>query len=679
VAGLLGIGASGVTAYKSALDTIGHNISNANTEGYSRQRVSLATHIPSFKGYGYVGNGVYAEGVDRLYDQFVNSQIRSSSSSQAQFDAYHSYAAQLDNLLADESLSLDSSMQNFFDAVQELADSPSSTISRTFLLSESDTLVDRMHYLNGQLDDARSRLNQDLSGTINEINAIASALASTNQSIVTAAGVANGMQPNDLLDQRDQLLKDLSERINLTTLTQDNGAINVFIGSGQALIVDGAATSLSIVNSAEDASKKDISFSTASGSIVITDQLTGGRVGGMLDFQDEVLDAAQNELGRVVVGLTQQFNAQHQLGVDLSGSLGGLFFAAPDPNVLDNANNSAGAAGLVTVAFSNDPLSDFSDLTASDYELRSTDGGNNYTLTRLSDSTIFNIDVTAATTLAANGYATVPGAPATVTVDGFTLSITAGSAAGDKFLIQPTRDAAYEVALNITDPSTIAAAGPIRAGAVVNANGISTNVGTAEITQPDVSSTTDLPLSGSGGDITLTFNPNAGGVGIPGFDVTNALPAFVLYDPATESAGKALGFTASTKGDMSFSISGIPAAGDSFVITDNTASAGDNRNALALATIQQSQTMKNGTTTIQETYSQMVGGIGTDTRRAEINMESHQGLLDQALLIRDSVSGVNLDEEAADLLRYQQAYQAAAQVVSVASTLFDTLLSAVRR
>ena len=695
MAGILGIGGSGVIAYKSALDTIGHNISNANTEGYSRQRVNLATHVPSFEGYGYVGNGVHADSVERLYDQFVNSQIRGSSSSEAQFSTFHTYAAHLDNLLADENLSLDPSVQNFFDAVQELADNPSSSISREFLLSESATLVDRMHYLNEQLNATRSRLNQDLSSTINDVNGIASALAETNQSIVTAAGVANGVEPNDLMDQRDQLLKELSELINVTTLTQDNGAINVFIGSGQALIVDGNATTLSVVNSDEDASKKDISFATGAGSVVITDQLTGGRVGGMLDFQDEVLDPSQNELGRVVVGLVEQFNAQHQLGVDLSGDLGGVFFTASDPDVLDNANNSVGAAGLVTAAFSNDPLSDFSHLTASDYELRSTDGGDNYTLTRLSDNTVINIDVTAATTLAADGFETVPGAPATVTVDGFTLSITAGAAAGDRFLLQPTRDAAYEVALNITDPATIAAAGPIRANAA-EVNGMPTNVGTAEITQPIASSTAGSTagsplLSSPADDITLTFNPNAGGVGVPGFTVAGAAvvgpPANVLlYDPATESGGKtfssALGanfFTAGTEGDMSFSISGVPAMNDSFDIVGNSSPTGDNRNALALANIQQSQTMINGTASIQESYSQMVGSIGADTRRSEINMVSHQGLLDQAILTRDSISGVNLDEEAADLLRYQQAYQAAAQVVSVASTLFDTLLNAVRR
>ena len=677
MAGLLGIGASGVISYKSALDTIGHNISNANTEGYSRQRVDLAASLPSYKGYGYVGNGVQVKSIERLYDKFVETQIRSSTSNQAEFETYYSYATQLDNLLADENLSLDPSIQNFFNAVQELADNPFSSISREFLLAESNTLVNRMNYLNGQLGDTRARLNQDLAVSVNGINNIANSLAEINQSITASTGMANGMQPNDLLDQRDQLIKSLSELTNVTTVMQDNGAVNVFIGSGQALVIDTEARSLTVTNNAADASRKEISFITDSSSVTITRQLTGGRVGGMLNFQDEVLDASQNELGRVVVGLVEQFNAQHQLGADLSGSLGGTFFTAPTPDALANADNSG--TGAVAVAFSNLPLSNYSDLTASDYELRSTDGGDNYTLTRLSDNTIFNIDVTTATTLAADGFETVPGTPATVTVDGFTLSITAGAAAGDRFQIQPTRDAASEVALAITDASTIAAAGPLRASEAVDGNGMPTNVGTAAITQPVVSSTADLPLSGSGGDITLTFNPNAGGAGVPGFGVTGALPAFLLYDPATESTGKTLTFTTDTKGDMSFSISGLPATGDSFTITDNTTPAGDNRNALALAGIQQSQNMINGTASLQESYSQMVSSIGADSRRAEINMQSHQGLLDQAILTRDSISGVNLDEEAANLLRYQQAYQAAAQVVTVANTLFDTLLAAVRR
>ncbi len=675
--GLLGIGASGVTSYKSALDTIGHNISNANTEGYSRQRVDLTAHQPSFMGYGFVGNGVQVESIERLYDRFVDAQIRGSTSNQAEFETYRSYAAQLDNLLADESLSLDPSLQNFFNAVQELADNPFSSISREFLLAESDTLVSRINYLGEQLSDTRVSLNQDLSAAIDDINGIAGSIAEINQSITGAAGIANGVPPNDLLDQRDQLLRDLSRLTNVTTVKQDNGAINVFIGTGQALVIDNEARSLAITNSAADASKKEISFVTGSSAVTITHQLTGGRVGGMLNFQSEVLDSAQNELGRVVVGLVEQFNAQHQLGTDLSGNLGGDFFTAPTPNALANADNTG--SGSVTAAFSNLPLSNYSDLTASDYELRSTDGGDNYTLTRLSDNTVFNIDVSTATTLAADGFETVPGTPATVTVDGFTLSITAGAAAGDRFQIQPTRDAAAEIGLAITDAGAIAAAGPLRASEAVDSNGLPTNVGTATITQPVAGSTADLPLSGSGGDITLTFNPNAGGTGIPGFDVTGALPAVLLYDPATESAGKTLTFTSGTKGDMSFDIAGLPATGDRFVITDNTNPMGDNRNALALANIQQSQNMIDGTASLQESYSQMVSRIGADSRRAEINMQSHQGLLDQALLTRDSISGVNLDEEAADLLRYQQAYQAAAQVITVANTLFDTLLAAVRR
>jgi len=702
VAGLLGIGASGVISYKSALDTIGHNISNANTEGYSRQRVELATHIPSYEGYGYVGNGVHVDSVERLYDRFVDAQIRNSTASESEFDTYHTYATQLDNLLADENLSLDPSIQNFFNAVQELADNPYSSISRDFLLAESDTLVNRVHYLNDQLDDTRSRINQDLAITVNDINGIASSLAGINQTIVTSAGVANGVEANDLLDQRDQLLRDLSALTNVTAVEQDNGAMNVFIGTGQALVIDNEARSLAITNSAVDASKKDITFVTTSSSATITDQLTGGRIGGILNFQDEMLDPAQNELGRVVVSLVAQFNAQHQLGVDLSGTRGGDFFTALNttlnPDALANANNTG--TGNVGATYSNLPLSDYSDLTASDYELRSVDGGDVYTLTRLSDNFTFNtIDLDSVTpapttVIDPNDPASLAVDPAagTVTVDGITLTVTAGADAGDRFRIQPTRDAGFEVGLTITDPNTIAAAGPLRASEKLDANGMPTNAGTATITHPVATSIADLPLSGSGGDIELRFNPNAGGAGIPGFDVISGAAVVgppvnvLLYDPATESTGKTFStaldpnfFTVGTDGDMSFTISGLPATGDSFVITDNMNSAGDNRNALALAGIQNSQSMISGTATLQESYSQMVSSIGAGTRSAEINMESHQGLLDQAVLTRDSISGVSLDEEAADLLRYQQAYQAAAQVVSVASTLFDTLIAAVRR
>lgn len=654
MAGLLSIGVSALTAYQRALNTAGHNIANVNTPGYSRQRVELGTNVPTLLGSGYVGSGVRVNDVGRMYDGFVTSQVNNSTSSTAQFETYYGYASRLDNLVADENLSLDPVMQGFFDAIQGLADAPSSMPSREVLLSESRALIDRFRLLDAQFDDARNGLNQDLVTTVTKINAIATSIAEANDDIVTAFGLAGGSTPNDLLDHRDQLLTDLSELVNVSTVEQSNGALNVFIGNGQTLVADTQASTLAVTSGTADVNKKEITFTNSSSSAIVTSQLVSGRIGGLLDFRDKALNPAQNELGRVAAGLALQFNAQQQLGVDLTGSMGGAYFTAPTPTVL------ASGGGSVSATYSN-----VADLTASDYTLVKGAGANDYSLVRLSDNATTAID-----TGGVDPYTTP-------VIDGFTLTITAGAASGESFLIKPTRDAAGAIALAITDASTIAAAGPLRAREAVDGNGLPTNTGNGAITQPDVTSITALPLSGSGGDITLTYNPDAGGVGVPGFDVTGGLTATLLYNPATESGGKT--FTLATKAGASFTVSGAPATGDSFVITDNASATGDNRNALALAAMQQSQTMIGGTATLQESYALMVSDVGADTMRAEINMQSHQGLLDQAIAAREELSGVNLDEEAADLLRYQQAYQASAQVINIAKSLFDTLIGAIGR
>ncbi|VAX08888.1 Flagellar hook-associated protein FlgK [hydrothermal vent metagenome] len=655
---ILNIGTSGLIAYKRALDTIGHNIANVNTPGYSRQRTDLSTNIADLTGAGFIGAGVRTSAVSRMYDGFVTNQVRNSTSAGMRFEAYYGYASRLDNLIADESLSLNPVMQDFFDAVQSLADDPASMPAREMLLSESRAMIDRFNFLDGQFDDARNRLNQDLSTTVTEINTIATSIAEANAGIVVAYGMSGGAAPNDLLDYRDQLLVDLSALVSVSTVAQNNGAINVFIGNGQALVSDTHASTLAVTAGLTDANEKDITFTNTSGSVIVTSQLVSGRLGGLLDFRGEVLNPAQNELGRVAAGMALLFNAQQQLGVDLSGAMGGTYFTAPSPDVMASTINAGG--GAVTAAYSG-----VGNLTASDYTLTKDAAANTYTLVRMSDNSTTSID-----TGGVSPYTTSA-------IDGFTLTITAGAVAGDSFLIKPTRDAAGDIALAMTDARSIAAAGPLRASEAVDGNGLPTNTGTSTITQPDVSNTTALPLSGSGGDITLTYNPDAGGVGVPGFDVTGGITTTLLYDPATESSGKTL--TLPTKGGASFTVSGTPVVGDSFVITDNSSAVGDNRNALALAAMQQSQTMLAGTATLQESYVLMVSGVGADTMRADINMQSQQGLLNQAIAAREGISGVNLDEEAANLLRFQQAYQAAAQVVNVGKTLFDTLLRAVGR
>ncbi len=644
----LNIGTSALLAFQRALTTTGHNISNVNTEGYSRQRVELVTRPPQFTGSGFFGT-VRPQTVQRIYDQFLVEQVSTSTTRFHQLDTLHGFASQVDDLLADPQAGLAPALQDLFNAVQEVANDPSSGPARQVLLSEAQTLVQRFGFLDGRLDDLREGVNIDLENSVSEINSLAEAIADVNADIARL-GADDAQQPNDLLDQRDQLVRKLSELVGVSTFEQDDGTLNVFVGNGQSLVVGTTASGLTTTSNRFDPTRLEIAVVQGGSSVEISGQLTGGSLGGVLDFRNRILDSAQNALGRVATGLAVSFNNQHQLGLDLNGALGGDFFTAGTLQVLPNVDN---AGGSVTGS-----IVDVGALTASDYELRY-DGGNNYTLTRLSDGQSFAIN-----TGGVSPYTTAQ-------IDGFTLTITAGAAVGDTFLVQPTRTGAAEIDVSISEPSEIAAAMPIRASA-----GFS-NGGSGVIKDEAVSDTTSLPLSANGGDIILTYDPNALGPGTPGFTVTNGPGGTLAYDPATESGGKSFTLGGAFSG-ISFTISGTPLDGDTFTITDNTNGVSDNRNALALGALQTAPTLR-GNASYEDAYGQLVAEVGTTTRQAEVARDAQSVLLDQAIKAQQSVSGVNLDEEAAELVRYQQAYQAAAQVISVTDTLFQTLLASVRR
>ena len=648
------IGVSGLLAFQRSLSTTGHNIANSDTVGYSRQRTLLGTQTPQLTGVGWLGSGVKVTDIERSYDDFLATQVRSAQSTASELESYFDHASRMDNILADPNIGLDPAIQGFFDAMQLLADDPSSMPSRQQLLSETQSMVDRFHDLNLQFNDMRDQLNQELAGVTEEINGLAQSIARVNQNIVEAIGASGSGGPNDLFDEREVLLNQLSERVDISIVPQDDGAWNVFIGKGQALVIGSAPATLSTQPGADEVNRHDVTFTTRAGSQVITSQLAGGEIGGLLSFRSQILDPAQNQLGLVAVGVSDRVNAQHQLGLDLHGALGGSVFSDPSIGVIPNNGNSS----AVSVSAS---MLDSGSLTASDYELES-GGGGLFTLTRRSDSQSFAI----------NTGGVYP--HTTAAIDGFNLAISGAAAAGDRFLVQPTRDAAEQITLLINDPARFAAAAPLRAQPGLNANTGSGNGGSGSITQPSAGTLAGLPL---GAGITLTFDA-AGSQFNVDLDGNLATTEMTLaYNPATQSAGAP--FTIPGFGDAAFSFRGVPADGDRFVIQNNSGGVGDNRNALAMAGIQATDSMLSGTSTLQETYAQLVSSVGSKTHQAEVNMQSTQGLLERHQMSLSSISGVNLDEEAANLIKYQQAYQATAQVISVASTLFDTLIGAVRR
>ena len=625
--GIFGIGVSGLLAYQRALQTTGHNIANVGTEGFSRQRVELAAREPTTTGFGQIGNGVTTTGVNRIADLFVELRLIANTSDEAYQRIYAEFAGQVDNLVADADTGLAPALNNFFNAVQEVSSDPTSTAARQQLISEAQALISRFSQIESRIDDQRRMTNARMTATVDEINQLSTGIADLNRQIILSNGQAAGA-PNDLLDKRDQLIRDLAARVGVTTLTQQDGSVNVYAGKGQALVVGTETTRLSAEPSPVDPTRLDIGFRNGATFVPVTANISGGELGALIDVRDALLDPASNALGRIAVGLTEEFNQVHFDGMDLSGQLGAQFFGRAAFPVLGSANNTATGAPTLT-------LVDTGALQASDYELRF--DGANWSLRRLADGQQL------ATLAPGSSFA----------FDGLDIDLSgvAGEAVGDRYLLQPMR-VAVGLDVLVTDPRAVAAALPVQAVASP------ANTGGGTVYDLSIIDSTN-PLLRNAVDVQFTAGNFVAGATV------------VPLDPSGETTIDVNGWR--------LVVRGTPADGDVFSVRDNVGGIGDNRNALALAGLADSTFMNNGTTTIAESYAEIVADVGVQTRRAQIGADVQAQLLSESRSQRESISGVNLDEEAANLIRFQQAYEASAQVIAAAGEMFDSLLAAVRR
>ncbi len=635
---------SGLLASQRSLATVSHNISNVHTEGYSRQRVNLVAREPQFVGAGYIGSGAETSSITRITDQFITTQLRTSTSSSSEINSFLTLASRVDNMLADAETGLSPSLQNFFSAIQDVNDLPSSATARQVMISEAESLAERFQFLDNRLSDLVDEVKIQLSDNVSDINTIAKSISDINSQIVEATGLAGGAPPNDLLDQREVLILDLAELVSVNTVEQNDGSLNVFIGKGQPLVIGKTASSLAITETYEG--HYEVSLANQFSSSIITDSINGGSLGGQINFQTQMLEPAKNALGRLAIGVAETFNDQHRLGASLDGDVNTAFFNVGTPRVAALGSAPNNVTSVIT-----DP----STLSDSDYNL-TFNGGNSYTLIRLSDATTTAID-----TGGVSPYTT----PA---VDGFTMNITAGATAGDQYVIRPTVNGASDISVLISDPRKVAVAGPLKGGVATNASGVPTNIGNAAITDVNISSTTGVPLASN---ITLTFDATNNR-----FDISAPPGGTLAYTPATDNAG--VQFTIAAAGNATFTVSGFPEDGDGFLIQNNTGADGDNRNGLLLSDLQSNRLLLNGSASYQDTYGQLVAGVGSTTRQSEISSEALEVLKEQTIEARESVSGVNLDEEAANMLKFQQSYSAAAQMISVADDLFNSLMNAFR-
>lgn len=668
--GIIGTGISGIQAAQLGLLTAEHNITNANTPGFNRQRTVQASNTAMSTGSGFVGQGVHVSTIERMYDSFLSGQVSSAQTVSSELEVYYTQIKQIDNMLADPNAGVSPALQAFFTGLQEVSANPSQLPARQAMISSAQALVARYQGLEDRISQMYDGVNSQITTTVATVNSYSQQIASLNGSILTAQS-SNNQPPNDLLDQRDQLVLDLNKLIKVTTTTNTDGTFNVYIGNGQQLVTGSQVMAMTAQPSTEDPSRFAVGLKTAGGTQELPESLiSGGSLGGLLSFRSGSLDRVANDLGRNAASLALTFNAQSALGQDLLGNIAGdsgfvaKFFNEPTPKVVANTLNAPGTP-TVSVAYTA-PVSDgnfYTNLTSSDYRLSY--DGTDLTLTRLSDN--YTWTAAGATDVSdINAELADPADPAGP--QGFVLNSAALNAvtdAGVSYLIQPTRDAARNISVSAAvaaDPRLVAAAAPIRTQAV------STNTGNATISAGAVAQSYTSPASGT--PVTLTYNANALPAPTLEWPDTGVAPNFI----AAGSVPFASGSTVTIAG-ISFEISGSPNNGDTFTVSRNSGAVSDGRNALVLGQLQTQNTMSGKTASYQSAYAQLVSDAGNKTREIAVRSEAQTALLKQSTDARDSLSGVNLDEEAANLMRYQQAYQASAQMIGIGNKLFDSLLS----
>ena len=633
MADILSTGVSGLLAFQQALDVTSNNIANAATPGYSVENINLTPQPGQSTAGGFLGSGVAVQGIARAYSELLAQQVRSSQSSYSSYNTLATQAGQIDNMLSSSNTGLTTSLQSFVNALQTLSTSPASTASRQALLSQAQALAQQINSYDSQIQTYGSNLEQQIGADIGQVNSIAGTLAKLNTQI--ASDLAGGQTPNQLLDQRDQLIDKLSQYVSVTTSTQSDGSMNVYVGSGQSLVTGGVSQQLAAIPNQYNPTVSDIGVTSAGGTTDVTAEINGGELGGLIASRSQVLDPAQNALGLVSVGLATIMNQQQAAGVDLTGAPGQPMFAVGAVQTDPSSNNTGGATLTVT-------RGNLSALTADDYTLSYTGGA-----WQLKDATSGQlVPLSGAGTVASPFQA----AGLSIVVGG------AAPASGDSYLIQPTEQAPAGLALLLTSPAQIAAA------SLAQTASSAANTGSGTISAATITS----PASWVPGSYTLTFtSPSA-------YQVTDGGGAVVAT--GAYSAGAPISFAGAQ-----VTVNGAPAAGDTFTIASSTAAnSGDNSNVLAMIGALTAKTLAGGTTSLTSAANDLVTQIGVTTQQAQANAGAQQSVNQDAATARSNLSGVNLDAEAAKMLQFQQAYQAMAQVIQASGQMFTSLITAIR-
>ncbi|MGT2469230.1 flagellar hook-associated protein FlgK [Paraburkholderia terrae] len=649
---LFSIGLSGLNAAQWGLTTTGQNISNQATPGYSVERPVYSESSGQYTGSGYLGSGVSTTTIQRQYSQYLTTELNNAQSQSGSLNTYYNLIAQLNNMVGNPTSGISSAITSYFTGMQNVANDASNPAMRQSAISNAQSLADQINAAGDQYDQLRTNVNTQIGDTVKQINTYSAQIAQLNSQIQSLS--AQGQPPNQLLDQRDLAVSNLSQLVGVQVVQGDSG-YSVFMGNGQPLVVADKSFNLTTVTSPSDPTETAVAYAgLASQAGTTTPQILpdsvqlGGQIGGLMTFRSQTLDPAEAQLGAIATSFAAQVNAQNSLGIDLNGNQGGALFTVGNPTIFANLKNTGGATLGASLSNPSQPVS-------GDYTL-SYDGAN-YTLT--------NRDTGQVVGQAAN---------LTNPIGGMQFSLTGTMNPGDSFTVEPTRGALNGFGLTTSDGAAIAASSP-----VLVSKGTS-NTGTSSVTQGTVSAGYTLPSTTT----TLTYDSTTGS--ISGFPVGSTvtidgtpptsynITAATTPVPYNAAMGASMTITGSTINNVSLQITGTPANGDTFTIAPNPAGGKDGRNAQSISNLVTTKSMGNGTLTLTDSYANYVNDIGNQTNQIQASSKSQTALVTQITTSQQAISGVNINEEAANLLQYQQLYQANSKVIQTAQTLFQTIL-----
>ncbi|MGO2146283.1 MULTISPECIES: flagellar hook-associated protein FlgK [Halomonas] len=634
---MFSVGLSGLNAAQNALNTTSNNISNVYTPGYNRELTQL--------GEGNVGGGVKVDAIERQFNTYVANQLNSAKTQSSALETYNNQVSQIDNLLADRAAGLAPLMQGFFSSLEDLASSPSDPAARQGVLGTASTLSAQFRSFDGYLQDMQSNINSQIKDEVTQINNSLEQIAGLNKEI-SLARARTGDAPNSLLNQRDHLVSELNERMDLRLNIQDGKTYNISLPNGQPLVTGTDSFKLEAVQADNDPQRTIVGYRDGSGNVVKLNESTikGGTLGGLMAFRSETLDKTQNQIGQLAVSLSVAFNDQHKKGVDLDGELGGDFFELSKPLGYSYKGN---ASEIASVEFDTDNIDE---LRATDYTISYRNDAFSVTRNDSGDEVDFTLD------------------GGVLSFGGVNVAFESTPQNGDKFEIQPVRRAGQDMKVAITDGDKIAA-------------------GDAGLDGEEGSSLTSFKHSGDLAVDDLKMSPGAFSnhkeytltLDSEGALKVEPAGATVRVDgqPFDVDSGELEEGQAVEIDGMSFTLSSRPADGETATLTvaqNIIAASADNRNALALQKLQ-SEAVVGGSASVSSGYASIVSDVGNRANITQVNLDARQGLTDQLRAVQQSESGVNLDEEAANLIRYQQYYMANARVIDTAGSIMDTILN----